>query len=840
MESNRGKQPHSGGHPADALTGRGGWTFTTLAWILGVLGFIAFGVSTNPFQRIWSREKLGDEVIYQTILWLVIEHPGISGTVILVLLMVSGVLGGSLGLPGLFRTPSSQDWEGEKSRRQKNKNYLYSRGDQTGFWAGFGVTILTAMAWTAIYYSEVFSNIHQFSPGHFETQNSVSIRDVFFARTFWNHGELLVFLSLTCPPFLALFLLAEMLPASSTPGVDRVGRERLNEVLLFTAGIGFGVLSSVGLALLGIQLHHLTLGFWETNYPWLSHLKPLPRDWSVFSIFAIPADKADPKSAAVVLTSFSMFVALILATYVLFATFLRRHVSPGLAICILLSLMLLAFSILTQLSTQGQLMLLVPAFALLVLCNGNRLKYRFPGMDTSYNAPTLLSLADLEKACNKTAGQARLLPDADVLKNWHKATGKEKPKLIVVATTGGAYRATFWTTVVLEELKKKLGPDFQRSIRLMTGASGGMVGAAYFVASVEENAAADGKVKDKLRDESGLDSLAPVVRQLVFGDLPGTFFPLRQQYDRGIALEDQWTTLQKSFAELKDGEEAGWRPSLIVSPMVVESGRRLLISNLDLSRLAATQPLDLPRDNNGNAAQTEIPPIYSRSAIEFFKIFPGARDCFKLSTAVRMSATFPFASPAVSLPMSVSRRVVDAGYYDNYGVDLATAWIYENQPFIREHTSGVALIQIRAYPSEEETRSFFGLPLKNRPDWINRLIERVMTSFQGITTPLGGGLSAREYSMRFRNATQVRVLDDLLNRGQSSRLFETFIFENQLDFAMNWFLSEQDIEDMKTSIGCHVQHLKQTLEDEDKGHDFFQERNLDSKRKLIHWFQQQA
>ena len=44
-----------------------------------------------------------------------------------------------------------------------------------------------------------------------------------------------------------------------------------------------------------------------------------------------------------------------------------------------------------------------------------------------------------------------------------------------------------------------------------------------------------------------------------------------------------------------------------------------------------------------------------------------------------MSATFPFASPAVSLPMDVPRRVVDAGYYDNYGVDLATSWIYVNQ-----------------------------------------------------------------------------------------------------------------------------------------------------------------
>ena len=104
------------------------------------------------------------------------------------------------------------------------------------------------------------------------------------------------------------------------------------------------------------------------------------------------------------------------------------------------------------------------------------------------------------------------------------------------------------------------------------------------------------------------------------------------------------------------------------------------------------------------------PGSISRSAVEFFRIFPEARPTFSLQTAVRMSATFPFASPAVSLPTDPPRRVVDAGYYDNYGVDLATSWIYVNQDWIRKNTSGVALIQIRAYPSEQEVLSFFGPP----------------------------------------------------------------------------------------------------------------------------------
>jgi len=45
---------------------------------------------------------------------------------------------------------------------------------------------------------------------------------------------------------------------------------------------------------------------------------------------------------------------------------------------------------------------------------------------------------------------------------------------------------------------------------------------------------------------------------------------------------------------------------------------------------------------------------------------------FTLQTAARMNAAFPVISPAVDLPTRPPRRVVDAGYFDNYG--MATRW----------------------------------------------------------------------------------------------------------------------------------------------------------------------
>ena len=65
-----------------------------------------------------------------------------------------------------------------------------------------------------------------------------------------------------------------------------------------------------------------------------------------------------------------------------------------------------------------------------------------------------------------------------------------RPKLVIVAVTGGAYRSGFWTATVLDELNRRsrTDPDLKGlkgltdHIRLITGASGGMVGALYFVA----------------------------------------------------------------------------------------------------------------------------------------------------------------------------------------------------------------------------------------------------------------------------------------------------------------------------------------------------------------------
>ena len=332
-------------------------------------------------------------------------------------------------------------------------------------------------------------------------------------------------------------------------------------------------------------------------------------------------------------------------------------------------------------------------------------RYRFPGMGSYYKAPIDLEEKDEEVErgeippgpCADDKATPLLLNDRQVLDRWVEhvqrldSNSRAKPKLVLLAVTGAAYRASFWTTIVLERLEKEF-PGFFDHVRLVTGASGGMVGAAYAVAMRNSNE--DETATDRLARDSGLDSLTPIVQQLIRRDIPLAVSWSPQKYDRGRALEDQWKKLDISFEQLRAGEAEGRCPSLVISPMVVETGRRLLFSNLDLYGLTDLQA----RKRSGVSCESEdrgpLPPSggfrrFSRSAVEFFRAFPDAYrgkngDAFKVKTAVRMNATFPFITPAVNLPVCPPRRVVDAGYYDNYGINLAAAWAYQNRDWIRD------------------------------------------------------------------------------------------------------------------------------------------------------------
>jgi hypothetical protein len=361
---------------------------------------------------------------------------------------------------------------------------------------------------------------------------------------------------------------------------------------------------------------------------------------------------------------------------------------------------------------------------------------------------------------------------------------KEMPArpLIVIVVSGGGIRSAAWTFRVLAELEMvfaKQGVDLAAHTRLITGASGGMVGAAYYVASLKEpkalqkEGAEERGEKIKLRrdvldrqfDLMCEDFLTPVVQRAVLTDIPGWLSPWPLKFDRGQVLEQAWTEkllvpdapacrpMGMTFDNLAGGERSGWRPSLVFTPMMIEDGRRLIISNLDMRSTIRNEGWAVYNDEAGQDEVGIVRNAHSLDAMELFRLFPGANKRLTVAAAARMSASFPFISPAVSLPTIPRRRVVDAGYYDNYGVNLAAAWLATEEAFEWMQKKGfdrVVFIQIR----DDSTRA--ARTLAKVDDYPSNQFSR---STEEILSPLEGLYNGRFASSAFSNDAQLALLE---------------------------------------------------------------------------------
>ena len=425
---------------------------------------------------------------------------------------------------------------------------------------------------------------------------------------------------------------------------------------------------------------------------------------------------------------------------------------------------------------------------------------------------------------------------------WQKQHPGTKPRVVIFCTSGGGIRAAVWTAVVLEGLEEKV-PGLRDHIRMITGASGGMVGAGLYVGDFERPH--DPKDNDP---ETGLgtyskllarDSLTPTVQTMLLSDLPALWVPRPHDRDRGRELELAWfrntrrpgeerSALEKSFAELRELEAQGRRPSLVFSPMMVEDSRRLIISNLDLDHLTMSFSQQLAGSGFAeggkieNDADPELANLRTQralSAVEFFRLFPKATG-FRVSTAARMNASFPLVSPAINLPTIPPRRVVDTGYFDNYGVHVAGLWLLHHQKAIRDYTSGVLLVEIRAYRNGYARRHFqdqerLSERVRKQPGddeqereakGEGRSRDLVSQSFEGLATPAEAVLTTRDRSSQYRNDELIDLVDRTLNTSQERDFFTTAVFECHRDAALSWMLSKGDAQNIARSFWRKEDH----------------------------------
>lgn len=282
-----------------------------------------------------------------------------------------------------------------------------------------------------------------------------------------------------------------------------------------------------------------------------------------------------------------------------------------------------------------------------------------------------------------------------VLENWKARQTVAKPPLYIIAVSGGGTRSATFTMGVLQKLDSLSGHQLMRQSFLITGASGGMLGAAYFRALAEQRDA--GKRMLNLQnpvfiDDISKDLLNPTFSSFVARDLaaPAQKFRVGDYTyvkDRAYSFEQQFNKntrylLDRGLGQFAAAEKAATIPTMIFSSVITRDGRKMLIS---------THPISFLMRPPGDLQDGSDP-----DAIDFAAFFAQQNPMnLRLLTALRMNATFPYVLPNVWLPSQPTIDVMDAGLRDNFGLETAIRFIHVFEDWIKENTAGVVLIQIR-------------------------------------------------------------------------------------------------------------------------------------------------
>jgi len=397
----------------------------------------------------------------------------------------------------------------------------------------------------------------------------------------------------------------------------------------------------------------------------------------------------------------------------------------------------------------------------------------------SYSEDGLLRLCTAEKVARDKQNMIRILD------NWKKKQKEAKPVFYIINTSGGGNRSATFTMNVLQRLDSLSGGKLINKTFLITGASGGMFGAAYFRELARLRAKVDTTLNlydPKYVDAISRDLLNPLFSSFVARDLasPAQKFTVgNYEYikDRGYAFEQKLAEntggiLDRQMKDLYEDEKNADIPLMLFNSVVTRDSRSMIIS---------TQPVSFLMRPVYDSMR--IPPI-SPDAIDFAAFFHKQNPMnLRLLTALRMNATFPYVLPNVWLPTDPVIDVMDAGFRDNFGEQTAIRFINVFKEWLRENTSGVVFIQIRD---------------RKTGGWQNPYESTDITEI--VTKPLLL-LQYNWYKMQEYNQ------DDLLSLSQNDfrlpfyKLIFQYVPKNELEAAtLNFHLTKQEKTDIANAL----------------------------------------
>tara|TARA_Y100000385_G_scaffold204916_1_gene212262 strand:+ start:245 stop:2524 length:2280 start_codon:yes stop_codon:yes gene_type:complete len=320
--------------------------------------------------------------------------------------------------------------------------------------------------------------------------------------------------------------------------------------------------------------------------------------------------------------------------------------------------------------------------------------------DVDYNHQKIKQINQSQQRL-KTSNQNTI----QILENWKiKNQPLKKPKIIFVNTSGGGLRSALWTVHVLNHLDSITNDQFFKRTHLITGASGGMIGAGfyreYFLEKSEEKINLSSK---ELRKRVSSDLLNPLAFSIATTDM---FFRFKKfddgkyEYtkDRGwffekILINNFGLCRDKRLKDYVLPELSSKIPMMIFAPCTVNDGRRVLISSQPISFLC----------HNDTSILNENP---SFENVEYNALFADNDPLnLRFSSALRMNATFPYVLPMVLLPTTPKTWVMDAGVRDNFGLSTSLNYIDKFKHWINNNTSGIVVVQIRDREKNSATKN---------------------------------------------------------------------------------------------------------------------------------------
>jgi len=316
------------------------------------------------------------------------------------------------------------------------------------------------------------------------------------------------------------------------------------------------------------------------------------------------------------------------------------------------------------------------------------LNYTNKSEQPEYSQRSLQALANVD-SCNKDKQNMEAILD-----RWKQKQGENKPMLVVMTTSGGGTRSATFTMNILQRLDSVTGGQIMKKTFLITGASGGMIGASYFRELYREklhgkniNLQSSQYVNDIAEDLLNPTFTSFIARDLFAPEQKFSVGPYKYLRDRGYAFEsalDENTDgiLNKRFKDFRADEAAANVPLMFYHTVITRDGKMMLLN---------TQPLRFMMQPPTATSEAE-----AVDAVDYTTFF-AKQDPFnlRLLSILRMNATFPIVLPNVWMPSNPVIDVMDGGLRDNYGVENSLRFLSHMQNWIEENTSGVLIIQIR-------------------------------------------------------------------------------------------------------------------------------------------------